>query len=252
MGGAILEGWMGAHAFPPADLLVAAPRPSSAARAAEYEGAVLNPGPELLAQAQTVVLAVKPQIWRAVAEDYRDLLWPDAVIISVAVGVRTDDISDVFGGRRTARVMPTTGVGNGRGVASIFAGDPVARDRAHLLFDPIATTVDIDREDLMDAAAAASGSAPAYLYAFTEALAAAGADLGLDPDAALRLATSTVVSAAARMEGSERSLADLRAEVASPGGTTEAALRVLMGEQGFERLMREALAAAVKRAEELR
>jgi pyrroline-5-carboxylate reductase len=252
MGGAVLEGWLGARAFAPADVLVAAPRPNVVARAAEYEGAVLNPGPDLLAQAQTVVLAVKPQVWRTVAEEFRDRLWPEAVIVSVAVGVRADDISEVFGGRRAARVMPTTGVAGGKGVASIYAADAEARERAHRLFDPIATTVDIEREDLMDVAAATSGSAPAYLYAFTEALAAAGAELGLEPQAALKLATATMVSAAARMDGSASSLAELRAEVASPGGTTEAALRVLMGEEGFGPLMRKALAAAVKRAEELR
>jgi pyrroline-5-carboxylate reductase len=252
MGGAMLEGWMGARAFPPADLLVALPRPNAAARAAEYEGVVLNPEPELLAQAQTVVLAVKPQIWRSVAEEYRDRLWPDAVIVSVAVGVRADDISETFGGRRVARVMPTTGVGSGRGVASIFAADETARERAHRLFDPIATTVDIAREDLIDVAAATSGSAPAYLYAFTEALAATGAALGLEPEAALKLATATMVSAAERMDGSPRSLAELRAEVASPGGTTEAALKVLMGPDGFEPLLHRALSAAIQRAGELR
>ena len=252
LGGALLEGWLSAHAMPPGDLFILDPAPNAAARAAEYSGAVLNPPAAKLAEAHTVLMAVKPQVWREVAETYRDQLWPEAVIVSVAVGVRAANISQVFGGRRAARVMPTTGVSIGRGVASIFAEDAEARARAHALFDPVATTVDLDDEDLMDVAAATSGSAPAYLYAFTEALAAAGAEAGLPPEAALRLATSTVVSAAALMDGSQESLADLRAEVASPGGTTEAALRVLEGERGFGPLLREALAAAIRRAEELR
>jgi pyrroline-5-carboxylate reductase len=198
-----------------------------------------------------VLLAVKPQVWREAAAEYAPLLAPEAVIVSVAVGVRAGDISAAFGGRRTARVMPTTGVAIGRGVATLFAEDSEARARAHQLFDPVSTTVDLDREDLMDAAAATSGSAPAYLYAFIEALAAAGTELGLPAQAAERLAVATIVSAAAMLDGSEESLAALRGQVASPGGTTEAALKVLMGPRGFEPLMREALAAAVARAGEL-
>jgi pyrroline-5-carboxylate reductase len=147
--------------------------------------------------------------------------------------------------------MPTTGVAIGRGVATLFAEDPEALARAHRLFDPVSTTVDLEREDLMDAAAATSGSAPAYLYAFIEALAAAGAELGLPAQAAERLAVATIVSAAAMLDGSEESLAALRGQVASPGGTTEAALKVLMGPQGFDPLLREALAANVARAREL-
>lgn len=227
------------------------PAPGPAASAAGYHGAHLNPGNEAFEAARTVVLAVKPQIWREAAAAYAPLVAADAVVVSVAVGVRARDISDAFGGRRTARVMPTTGVSIGRGVASIFAGDAEARARAHALFDHVATTVDLDDEGLMDAAAATSGSAPAYLYAFTEALAAAGAEAGLPADAALRLAQATVVSAAALMDGSEESLDSLRRQVASPGGTTEAALKVMMGERGFGPLMREAMAAAIARAEEL-
>lgn len=251
LGGALLEGWMAAHAFPPADILIVDPTPGAAASAAEYQGAVLNPDDGAFAAAQTVLLAVKPQVWREAAAVYAPKLAIEAVVVSVAVGVRAADISGAFGGRRTARVMPTTGVSIGRGVASLFAADEEARRRAHALFDPVATTVDLDDEDLMDVAAATSGSAPAYLYAFTEALAAAGAQAGLSAEAALQLAHSTVVSAAALMDGSEESLESLRKQVASPGGSTEAALRVLMGERGLGPLMREALAAAIARAREL-
>lgn len=251
LGGALLDGWGAAESPPPAGLLIADPSPSPAALAAQARGAALNPPAEALASAQTVVLAVKPQIWREAAATYAPRLAPDAVVVSVAVGVRAADISAAFEGRRTARVMPTTGVAIRRGVASIYADDPTARTRAHALFDPVATAVDLEDEGLMDAAAATSGSAPAYLYAFTEALAAAGAEAGLPAEAALRLARATVVSAAALMDGSEEPLDVLRRQVASPGGTTEAALSVLMGERGFEPLMREALAAAIARAEAL-
>lgn len=251
MGGALLEGWMQTQAVGTAGLLIVDPAPGAVALAAERAGAALNPGGEDLARVRTVVLAVKPQIWREAARTYSPRLAPEAVIVSLAVGVRAADISEAFGGRRTARVMPTTGVAIARGVASIFAEDATARARAHALFDPVATTVDLPQEALMDAAAATSGSAPAYLYAFAEALAAAGAEAGLPADAALRLARATVASAAAMMDASPESLESLRRQVASPGGTTEAALRVLMGERGLGPLMREAIAAAIARAEEL-
>lgn len=251
LGGALLDGWRAVPDFPIGDVLVIDPAPGDAARAAERAGATLNPSPEALAGARTVLLAVKPQIWREAATDYAPRLSPEAVIVSVAVGVRAADISAGFGGRRTARVMPTTGVSIGRGVATVYAADPEARRAAHALFDPVATTVDLEDEGLMDAAAATSGSAPAYLYAFVEALAAAGAGTGLPRDAAETLARATVVSAAALLEASRETPEALRKQVASPGGTTEAALRVLMGERGLEPLLKEALAAAIARAQEL-
>lgn len=98
LGGALLEGWLGAHAFAPGDLYILDPSPNAAASAAEYSGAVLNPPRAKLAEAQTVLMAVKPQVWREVAETYRDQLRPEAVVVSVAVGVRAGDISQVFGG----------------------------------------------------------------------------------------------------------------------------------------------------------
>lgn len=251
MGGALVEGWIRTRALRMADLSIVDPAPGPGALAAQEQGATLNPAVEELARAETVVLAVKPQIWREAAGTYSPALGADAVLVSLAVGVRATDIAQAFGGRRTVRVMPTTGVAIGRGVASIFAADPAASARAHALFDPVATTVDLPDEGLMDAAAATSGSAPAYLYAFTEALAAAGAQAGLPADAALRLARATVASAAAMMEASDEPLESLRKQVASPGGTTEAALKVLMGEPGLGPLLREALAAAIARAEEL-
>ncbi len=194
---------------------------------------------------------MKPQVWREAAAAYGPLLSEDAVVVSVAVGVRLDDIEAAFGGRRTARVMPTTGVGVAKGVATVFARDAGARSRAHALFDPVSATVDITDEGLMDAAAATSASGPAYVYAFVEALAAAGVTAGLPREAAEELARATVISAAALLEESGESPEALRMQVASPGGTTEAALRVLAREDGLETLLRDAVAAAARRAEEL-
>jgi pyrroline-5-carboxylate reductase len=147
--------------------------------------------------------------------------------------------------------MPTTAVAIGQGTASIYAEDMAARARAHALFDPVATTADLAEEGLMDAATAVSGSGPAYVYAFVEALEAAGEKAGLAPDVARALARATVVGAANLMRESGTEPAELRRQVTSPGGTTEAALKVLMADDGFGSLLQRGVDAAVARAKEL-
>ena len=215
MGGALIEGWYRTEAFPEVDLIAVEPNPSAA-----------------LAQ-------------------YAPHLAEDAVIVSIAAGISAADIAEGFGGRRVARVMPTTAVSIAKGTASIYAADPVARARAHALFDPIATAVDLDDEALMHAATGVSGSAPAYLYAFIEALEAAGVSSGLSPDAAKTLARATIAGSAALLHHSGEDPAELRRQVTSPGGTTAEALKVLMGEGGLGPLLDKAVAAAVRRSKEL-
>ncbi|MGA0601843.1 pyrroline-5-carboxylate reductase [Caulobacter sp. KR2-114] len=251
MGGALISGWTKAGAFTPSDLIIVDPAAPPEARAAGAAGAQLNPPDKVLAQAQTVLLAVKPQMWKAAAEAYAPLLAPDAVVVSIAAGVGAGPIGEAFGGRPVARVMPTTGAAIGMGTASIYAASEVARARAHSLFAPVGMVVDLDDEALMHAATAVSGSSPAYLYAFIEALEAAGARAGLAPDAARALARSTITGAAALLAQSGEDPAELRRQVTSPGGTTQAALDVLMGEAGFGPLLDRAVAAAVARSKEL-
>ena len=247
MGGALIQGWREAGAFSAADLIIRDPNVDAAA----FPGASVNPPLSELARAKTVLLAVKPQIWREAIADVVPHLAPDAVIISIAAGVRAADISAAFGGRAVARVMPTTAVAIGRGAASVYAEAPLARARAHALFDPVATVVDLDGEALLDAATAVSGSAPAYLYAFIEALEAAGVGVGLDAATCAKLARATVIGAAALMEAGGEEPAELRKQVTSPGGTTAAALAVLMGEGGFGDLLPRAMAAAIARSKAL-
>jgi pyrroline-5-carboxylate reductase len=251
LGGALLDGWRRVGTIAPADLLIADPAPGPEAQAAGREGARLRPADPEIASAATVVLAVKPQLWRAVATAYAPRLSPDAVIVSVVAGTPAAAISDGFGGRRAARVMPTTAVAVAQGAAAVYAEDPRARARAHALFDPIATTADLASESLMNGATAVAGSAPAYLYAFLEALEAAGVAQGLPRDAARTLSRATVIGAAALLAETGADPAHLRAQVTSPGGTTEAALKVLLSERGLQPLLGEAVAAAVRRAGEL-
>ena len=248
MGGALIEGWARAGAINPADLIIIEPHPSDAIKAV---GARLNLPSGELAQVRTLLLAVKPQVWKAAAADVAAHLAPDAVIVSIAAGVALADIAAAFGGRRVARVMPTTAVSIGKGVASIYAPDLEAHARAHALFAPVATTVDLAHESSMHAATAVSGSAPAYLYAFIEALEGAGVKAGLSEKAARRLARATIAGAGALLEASGEEPAELRRQVTSPGGTTQAALEVLMGQGGLGDLLESAVAAAVRRSQDL-
>jgi pyrroline-5-carboxylate reductase len=251
MGGAILDGWARSQAFAAAELMIVDPQPSDAALAAERAGARLNPPDADLAAARTVLLCVKPQLWLDAAAQYAAWLAADAVIVSIAAGATSADLSREFGGRVVARVMPTTAAAIGQGTASLYADDPAALARAHALFEPLGVVVDLTDETQMHAATAVSGSGPAYLYAFVEALEAAGASAGLPAKDANRLARSTIVGAAALLAQSGAEPSDLRRQVTSPGGTTEAALNVLLGEHGMPRLLREAVVRAMRRSKEL-
>jgi pyrroline-5-carboxylate reductase len=249
MGGALLAGWTRAGAFDTAAVMVRDPHPGEDAIAS---GARINPEDADLAAAKTVVLAVKPQLWRGVAAAVSPLLAKDAVIVSIAAGVASADIAAAFDGRRVARVMPTTAVAVGKGTASLYADDPAARAVAHALLDPVATTVDLDDEGLMHVATAVSGSAPAYLYAFVEALEAAALANGLTASQAAALVRSTMIGAADLMAASGTEPAELRKQVASPGGTTAAALTVLMDDgAGFAPLALKAVAEAIARSKAL-
>lgn len=247
MGGAMIEGWRRAGTFVPSDLYIRDPNPGGA----DLSGMRVNPPDSELGRCRTVILAVKPQVWREAAGQVAAHLHPDAVVVSIAAGVKSADIAQAFGGLRVARVMPTTAVAINQGTASVCAADPQARAWAHALFDPLGRVVEVADEDLMHAATAVSGSGPAYLYAFTEALEAAGVAAGLTPDAAATLARSTLTGAAALMAAGDTPPAELRRQVTSPGGTTQAALEVLMSPAGLESLLKSAVAAAVSRSREL-
>lgn len=249
LGSAIAAGWRATGAVAMPDLGIQTPSAKPEAEAARAAGAAINP--DDLSGVARVVLAVKPAVWRAVAADVAPRLPAGATIISVMAGVRAADLAAAFDGRPMARVMPTTAVAAGLGVAAVWSADAAARTCAHALFDPLASTVDLDDEGLMDAATAVAGSGAAYFYAFVEALTRAGEAQGLPPEQAAALARATGASSLAWMARSGREPAELIGEIASPGGTTRAALDVLDGDGALTGLVGEAVAAAVRRAREL-
>lgn len=247
LGSAMVEGWRASGAVDARDLIILTPSEKPAAEAARAAGASVNPPAESLAGARAVVLAVKPAKWREVAAELAPKIG-EAPIISVMAGVRGADLAGVLAGP-IVRVMPTTGVAVGKGVAGLWSAEASAAAVARTLFAPVATVVDIPDEAMMDAVTAMAGSGPAYVFAFTRALAQAGVANGLPAKAAADLARATVRSAAAGLEGQE-DLQALIARVASPGGTTEAGLQAL-AQGGLDQAVGAAVNAARRRARDL-
>ena len=246
LGSAILEGWLATGTVAPADLIILTPSGKPAAEAARAQGARINPSADALKDARAVVLAVKPAKWREALEPLLASLSPETVVVSVMAGVKAPGIAAVAA-RPVARVMPTTGVAQARGVAALWSGDAAAHETARGLFRSVADVVELGSEDQMDAATAVAGSAPAFIHAFVQALARAGAARGLSREAAERLARGALRSAGAGAE-TGASLDDLIARVASPDGTTRAGLDAMQATGDLDRAAEAAVGAAVQRA----
>lgn len=249
MGGAMIAGWRRAGLL--AELIIRDPNPGPEALAAASAGARLNPPEPDLARARWVVLAVKPQVWRTGAAALAPLLAAEATVVSVVAGIAAKDLADVFPRQSIARAMPTLGVAIGQGSIAVWSAEPGLAEPLRSLFAPLGAVSRLDEEELMHAATAASGSAPAYLYAFIEALEGAAATAGLPAAEAQRMVRSTITGAAALLAASGDDPAALRRRVTSPGGTTEAALAELMGPKGLGPLLQRAVGAATARSREL-
>jgi pyrroline-5-carboxylate reductase len=207
------------------------------------------------AQSAIVVLAVKPQVVQTVATELAPTIQKSkALVISVAAGVRSADISRWLGGDvALVRAMPNTPALVRCGATALYANAAVSAERRHLaesILRAVGLTVWVDEEALLDSVTALSGSGPAYFFLVMEALESAAVSQGLSPRQARLLTLETAFGAAKMALESEESVATLRARVTSPGGTTERAIAVLQ-QGGLEALFSEALSAARQRAEEL-
>ncbi|MBV8593305.1 MAG: pyrroline-5-carboxylate reductase [Caulobacteraceae bacterium] len=251
MGGALLAGWRRAGVLEAGDLIVRDPYPGEAAREAAAAGAALNGPLADLGRARVVVFAVKPQAWREVAAEVAPHLATGIPLISIVAGVPAAALAGDFPGRPIVRAMPTTAAAVLKGAASLWSDDPAALTAARDLFEPLGAVAVLEREELIHAATAAPGSAPAYAYLLVEALEAAALAQGLAPAAARDLSRAALTGAAALMEATGADAAQLRRQVTSPGGTTQAALEVLMAQDGLPGLMARAVAAAADRSRAL-
>lgn len=249
---ASLLGGLLAAGHPAARLKVAEPNAERAAWLREQFGIEVKPSAaEVIAGSQALVLAVKPQqMAQALTGLQADA---GAVVVSVAAGVRLGRLQRQLGPQaHYVRTMPNTPALLRQGITGLYAPEgtpPAARAVAEAILATAGETVWLSREEELDAVTALSGSGPAYFFLLTEVLREAGTALGLAPEVAARLALHTF-SGAAAMAAAGKDVTELRAQVTSKGGTTEAAVASLEA-AGLRRLFADALAAAARRSQEL-
>jgi pyrroline-5-carboxylate reductase len=253
MGGALLEGWIGLG-VDPARVAVIEPQPAAPVAALAARGVRINPDAAALSPA-AVVIAVKPQIAPQVMADVAALMTPSTVAVSIMAGRTLAFLGGALpGGAAIVRAMPNTPAAIGRGITVAVpnaAVGPAQRGLADALLAAAGAVEWIDDEALMDAVTAVSGSGPAYVFLLAECLAHAAEKAGLPAALAARLARATVAGSGELLHRSPADAAELRRNVTSPGGTTAAALDVLMAQDGLDQLMQRAVAAATRRGREL-
>ncbi|KQO82210.1 pyrroline-5-carboxylate reductase [Rhizobium sp. Leaf262] len=254
MGGALLSGWL-KKGVAGSSIIVVDPGPSDA-----MMSLICESGATHLTQAPTdktagiLFLAIKPQLMDAVLPPLKPIVGPQTVVVSIAAGKTLSGIEALLGKSAAIRAMPNTPAMVGRGVTGAYANEVVTEQQRSLVetllkvsgpVEWVATEADID------AVTAVSGSGPAYVFYLVECMAEAGRKAGLPADLAMRLARETVAGAGELLHQSPEEASRLRKNVTSPGGTTAAALSVLMADEGMQPLFDKAIAAAKKRAEEL-
>jgi pyrroline-5-carboxylate reductase len=256
MGGALLSGLL-ARGLDPRLVTVQDPNPApevSATLSQHGIRAAAKVGP-LDAPASVILVAVKPQVMDRVLPELAPLAGPDTLLISIAAGRTIASIAAHFPkSAAVVRAMPNTPASVGRGITVCVANEfvtPAQRRLCEELMSAVGEVAWLGDETQMDAVTAVSGSGPAYVFLLAETLAAAGRAAGLDANLAHRLAVATVSGAGELMHQSGTDPRILRENVTSPGGTTAAALSVLMAGDGLESLLEKAVAAGTGRSREL-
>jgi len=253
MGGALLEGWF-RLGLDRTNIAVLEPAPSFNLTTLAQRGLRLNPDPGKVTDVAAVVLAVKPQAAPEILPGLASLIGSSTVVVSIMAGRTLDFLRLALPGASAfVRAMPNTPAAIGRGitVAVPLRVSPAQRNLVDGLLAAAGAVEWITDELLMDAVTAVSGSGPAYVFLLAEALARAGKEAGLPPRLAATLARETIAGSGELLHRSAQEAATLRANVTSPGGTTAAALDVLMGQNAFQSLMTRAVVAATRRSREL-
>src|SRR5438067_3665133 len=254
MGSAMLRGWLASDAAAKFFVIEPAGLPTVFDKA---KNVVWHATAEELPDGLTpdaIVFAVKPQIVNDVLPPYRRWVRPQTLFLSIAAGITIAGIARYLGEAAIIRTMPNTPAAIGRGITVACANPQVTPEQRRLceaLLAAIGESAWVENEALLDPWTAVSGSGPAYVFLLIEALARAGEAEGLPADLALRLARETVAGSGELARLSQENPARLREAVTSPGGTTRAALDVLMAKDGLARLLDRAVAAATKRSREL-
>lgn len=256
MGSALLTGWLG-RGVAASNVVVVEPVRAAAEAAIAHGVTVVDDvaGVDHAFAPRVVVFAVKPQVMNAVAPAFAHYAGGDTVFLSIAAGSPITMFESALGANaRIVRAMPNTPAAIGRGM-SVLCANAVATEADRGLCGDLLSAVGevawVQDEGMMDAVTAASGSGPAYVFLLIECLAEAAVEAGLPQDLAAQLAKATVEGAAELSRQSGEPPSKLRANVTSPGGTTDAALKVLMAPDGLKSLMARAVAAATARSREL-
>jgi pyrroline-5-carboxylate reductase len=252
MGQAMLDGWLG-RGLNPRKLAIVEPQPVKTIKALAKRGAKINPKGAI--EAAAVVVAVKPQVAPDAVPPLRASVGKGTLVLSIMAG-RTLRFLEERLPPDTAivRAMPNTPAAVGRGITVACGNARVTAKQRKLatgLLAAIGKVEWVDDERLIDAVTAVSGSGPAYVFLLAEAMTKAGVAAGLPAELATQLARETVAGSGELLHRSELDASTLRQNVTSPGGTTAAALAVLMGPNGFDALLTEAIAAAARRSREL-
>jgi pyrroline-5-carboxylate reductase len=256
MAEALIKGIVAAKIYAPENVFVSDIRTERLELLAEKYGvtAVEN-NAELAGKVETVVLSTKPQNMADALESIKDAIAGETLVISIAAGIKVAKIAAALGDMSIVRVMPNTPALIGEGASALFANEKGKQflQKAKSIFSSVGKVVVVEAEDLMDAVTAVSGSGPAYYFLLTEELIKAATELGLPADTAQTLVLQTAKGAALlafEAEKKGQSPAELRQKVTSPGGTTEAALKIL-AEGKFGPLVADAVKHAQQRSQEL-
>ncbi len=220
---------------------------------AEHGIKVFADNAEAIEGADVVLLAVKPQMMKAVCETLRTSLKPNQLIVSIAAGITCASIKTWLGEQPLVRCMPNTPALLRQGVSGLYAtpeATAAQREQAEQLLSAVGIALWLDQEKQLDAVTALSGSGPAYFFFLIEAMTAAGVKLGLPADVAGKFTLQTALGAALMATGSDVDAAELRRRVTSPAGTTEAAIKSFQA-NGFEAMVETAMSAAARRSAEM-
>lgn len=252
MGSAMLQGWL-ALGLDPNRIAIIEPKPSADITALAAGGVRINPS--TINNASVIVIAIKPQDAATVVPALKPLAGAATLAVSIMAGKTLGFLQDALSvDAAIVRAMPNTPAAIGRGITVALPNAKVTQDQRALadkLLGAVGAVEWVAEESLLDAVTAVSGSGPAYVFLLAESLARAGTAAGLPPDLAARLARATVSGSGELLHRSPLDAATLRQNVTSPGGTTAAALGVLMAADGLDPLMEKAVAAATKRSREL-
>ena len=255
MGSAMAAGWL-AGGLPADTLFIEDPSPcEQAQKLIDEYGLTCGQNIVMPAPPEIIVLAVKPQIMADILPPLREKAGPDTLFLSIAAGKNLAMLARYLGeSRPIIRCMPNTPASIGQGMSVACPNSFVsARQEEHCtaLLSAVGAIAWIGDEKQMDVVTAISGSGPAYLFALTECLALSGIRQGLDAELSWQLASTTMTGAAALMRHGDDSPVVLRKNVTSPGGTTEAALEILMDKNGLPELMDKTIRAATERSRKL-